>query len=209
MKIMRTSFVIFLLLPLAFRSMAQPDRLHASIMYNYGLPSGSLKNDVVSTSSPRGFAVDLQYTVQPSLSVGLGVAWQDYLEKYPRALYQTAQNEITSAVLTNSVRLIPVLVKARYLPLAMRKSAAVQPFITAGAGVGMVNFEQYLGQFGGADTKVRFAWQGGVGAKAKFSKTGRSGLVFGANYTSVGYNKFQFGSFNSINFQTGIFLPLD
>ena len=62
------------------------------------------------------------YNINNKLSVGLGLGFQDFYQKYPRALYKTDDNETTSAVLSNSVQIIPLLAKAELYPLGGKKS---------------------------------------------------------------------------------------
>ncbi len=194
---------------LSTASWSQPDRLHVSIQYNYALPQGSLKNDVVEKSSGRGAVLDIQYKINPLYSIGVGFGWQDYFEKFPRKEYQSGENEITSAVLTNSVQIIPVLAKGRFYPLGNEQKGLIQPYLSAGAGFSLINFEQYLGQFGGSGNKLGFSWQGGAGVDIRFSKTSRAGFTGGLNYLNSTYKEFGFGNFNSINIQAGIYIPME
>lgn len=203
--------IIFLILIIfsGIQAWSQPDRLHVSIQYSYALPQASLKEDVTANGSGRGAAIDLQYKLNPLYSIGVGFGWQDYFEKYPREQYQTGQNEITSAVLTNSVQIIPILAKGRFYPLGNEQKSMVQPYLSAGAGFSLINFEQYQGQFGGSDNQLKFSWQGGAGADIRFSKTSRAGFTCGIQYNNAGYKEFGFGNFNSINVQAGIYLPME
>ena len=115
--------------------------------------------------------------------------------------------EVTSAVLSNSVQVIPVLAKAEFYPLGGKKSF-VHPYITAGAGLGITSFTQYLGEFGGTDNSAGFMLQGGAGITIPFGNAGNSGFKIGANYNMVSYNQNGFSNFNNINFQAGLFFPV-
>jgi long-subunit fatty acid transport protein len=119
----------------------------------------------------RGVTGDILYNVNNKLSVGLGLGFQDFYQKYPRALYNTGDKEVTSAVLSNSVQIIPLLAKAEFYPLGGKQSM-VQPYITAGAGLGIVSFTQYLGEFGGSNNGGGFMAQGGAGIFVPFTKYG-------------------------------------
>ena len=85
----------------------------------------------------------------------------------------------------------------------------MQPFISAGAGLGISTFTQYLGEFGGRDNAARLALQGGAGAFIPFSKAGRSGFSIGADYNMIGYNKFDIKNFNNLSFKAGVYIPLE
>lgn len=186
---------------------AQRGTMKMNIQYSYALPVGNFKSDVISKSSPRGVTGDLLYNVSNKFSVGLGTGFQDFYQKYPRDLYKTGSNETTSAVLSNSVQVIPVLAKAEFYPLGGKKSF-IQPYITAGAGLGLTTFTQYLGEFGGSNTSGNLMVQGGAGFLIPFNSLGTSGFRVGANYNMVSYNKDGLNNFNNVNLQAGIFFPL-
>lgn len=186
---------------------AQKGAVKINIQYSYALPAGSFKTDVINNSSARGATGDILYNVNNKLSVGLGLGFQDFYQKYPRDLYQTGHNETTSAVLSNSVQIIPVLAKAELYPLGGKKSF-VQPYITAGAGLGITTFTQYLGEFGGSDNGGNLMLQGGAGIVIPFNSFGTSGFRLGANYNMVSFKRDGFDNFNNINFQAGFYFPL-
>jgi len=186
---------------------AQRGQVKMNIQYSYALPVGSFKSDVISNGSPRGITGDLLYNINNKISVGLGLGFQDFYQKYPRDLYKTGDNETTSAVLSNSVQVIPFLAKAEFYPMGGKRSA-VQPYLTAGAGLGITSFTQYLGEFGGSDNSGNLMLQGGAGIFVPFNSTGTSGFRLGANYNMVSYNKNGFSNFNNVNFQAGLFFPL-
>lgn len=186
---------------------AQKGEVKMNIQYSYALPVGSFKSDVISNSSPRGVTGDILYNVSNKFSVGLGLGFQDFYQKYPRALYNTGDKEVTSAVLSNSVQIIPLLAKAEFYPLG-GKPSMVQPYISAGAGLGITSYTQYLGEFGGSNNSGGFMAQGGAGIFVPFKKFGHAGFRLGANYNMVSYNKDGFSNFNNVNFQAGVFFPL-
>ena len=141
---------------------AQKGQVKMNIQYSYALPLSSFKTDVISNGSARGITGDILFNANNKLSVGLGLGFQDFYQKYPRAVYNTGDKEVTSAVLSNSVQIMPVLAKAELYPLGGKRSV-VQPYITAGAGLGITSFTQYLGEFGGTDNSTGFMLQGGAG----------------------------------------------
>lgn len=186
---------------------AQKGEVKMNLQYSYALPTGSFKNDMISNGSPRGFTGDILYNVSNKVSVGLGLGFQDFYQKYPRALYNTGDKETTSAVLSNSVQVIPVLAKAEFYPLG-GKQGVIQPYISAGAGMGITSFTQYLGEFGGVDNSAGLMLQGGAGVAIPFGKFSKAGARLGANYNMVSYKANGFNNFNNINFQAGLYFPL-
>ncbi|MDT9091546.1 hypothetical protein, partial [Escherichia coli] len=73
----------------------------------------------------------LLYGVSDKLSVGLQVAYQDFYEKFPRAIYKLDDGSDISAVLTNSVQVIPILATVRY---EFTPEARLRPYVAAGLG---------------------------------------------------------------------------
>jgi hypothetical protein len=190
----------------AIQLQAQKGKVKVNLQYSYALPIGSFKTDVISKSSPRGITGDILYNATNRLAVGLGLGFQDFYEKYPRALYNTGDKEVTSAVLSNSVQVTPLLAKAEFYPLNGKKSI-VQPYITVGAGLGITSFTQYLGEFGGTDNSAGFMLQGGAGIQIPICKVSNAGIRLGANYNMVTYDR-NISNFNNLNFQAGVFFPL-
>ena len=54
---------------------AQRGVVNMSLQYNYALPLGSFKTDVISKGSPRGFTGDILYGISDKFSVGLGLGF--------------------------------------------------------------------------------------------------------------------------------------
>jgi long-subunit fatty acid transport protein len=186
---------------------AQKGEVKMNIQYSYAMPTGSFKTDAISKASPRGVTGDILYNINNKFSVGLGLGFQDFYDKYPRALYNTGDKEVTFAVLSNSVQVMPVLAKAEFYPMAGKKSL-VQPYLTAGAGLGITSFTQYLGEFGGTDNSAGLMLQGGAGIAIPFSHVSNAGFKVGANYNMVSYNRNGFSNLNNVSFQAGLFFPI-
>src|SRR5688500_4080795 len=81
--------------------MAQ-EGLRLKLGYNTAMPVGSFK-DFMGKNSFRGFHGELTYPINDKFDIGLGIASQDYYEKFPRQLYET-KDGVISAVLTNSIQ---------------------------------------------------------------------------------------------------------
>jgi len=205
MKMYKFSLLI-LLLTIGLNVHAQQPGLHLNLNYSYAIPLGSFKTDVISDNSPRGVTGDLLFGINSKIAVGLGLGFQDFYQKYPRDLYQTGDHETTSAVLSNSIQVMPLLAKAEAYPLGSK--SAIQPYISAGAGLGVISFTQYLGEFGGSDNSAGLMLQGGAGLKIPFGVTHNAGFSVGANYNMVTYKKNGFNNFNNLNLQAGVYFPL-
>ncbi len=198
---------MFLLIAVGLTAHAQQPGLHLNLNYSYAMPLGSFKTDVISKNLPRGVTGDLLYGINNKIAVGLGLGFQDFYQKYPRDLYPTGDHETTSAVLSNSVQIIPLLAKAEIYPLGGKRSI-VQPYLSAGVGLGIVSFTQYLGEFGGADNRAGLMLQGGAGIKIPFNITNTAGFNLGANYNMINYKRNGFDDFNNLSLQAGLYFPL-
>lgn len=208
MKKITSSFICLLILSaFTFKAEAQKGKVKLNLNYLYSVPSGSFKNDIISDASPRGVNGELMFGINNKWSAGLSLGYQDYYQKYSRDVYTTGDHEVTSAVLSNSVQTMPVLAKALYTPLAGSK-AFIQPYISLGTGISVVDFSQYLGEFGSAATSANFTVQGGAGIMVPFKKNSNAGFNLGAGYNYTAYNKFGYSNINSLAFNAGIHIPL-
>lgn len=184
---------------------AQKKTFKVDLNYNYSMPLGGFKSDVVNNNSPRGFMGDLMYSFSDKLSAGLGFGFQDYYQKYPRTLYPLGKYQQVSAVLTNSIQTTPILIKAKY---SLLTATYLKPYVSLGAGANIIDFNQYLGEFGSSETSVGFRAQGGLGLMIPFKKTSSSGINVGATYDYAPYNKNGYHDLNNINFQAGVTINL-
>src|SRR3954452_14816236 len=94
---------------------AQSGQMRLDLNYNYSLPLGSFKSDLINDGSARGFGGSLQYLINNKWAAGLGVSFQDYYQKYPRAVYQLDKTQTVSAVLSNSIQITPIMAKGTYM----------------------------------------------------------------------------------------------
>ena len=185
---------------------AQKGTVKLGLNYNYSVPSGSFKSDLVSDHSYRGMNADLQYYFTNKFSAGVSLNFQDYYQKYPRALYSLSKTQDVSAVLSNSIQTIPVLIKAKYFPLS--STFYLKPYVSLGAGVSIVDFTQYLGKFGSGNTNLSFDAAGGLGMIIPFSRNSSSGINLGADYNYIPYNRNGNHDLNSYNFRAGVVFEL-
>jgi hypothetical protein len=186
---------------------AQKGEWKLNLNYNYSLPLGSFKNDIISNNSPRGFSGDFMYSINDRFSAGLYGGYQDFYQKYSRDLYQTGNHEVTSAVLSNSIQTMPILAKGKFMPLGARH-APVQPYLSVGAGISIINFSQYLGEFGGTSTNAGFTAQGGAGVMIPFGRYSLSGLSLGADYNYIAFNRYGYNNLGNLGLHAGVYFPL-
>lgn len=184
---------------------AQTQSLQFGLNYNYGIPTGHF-NKVVSNSSPRGFMANLMYPFTDKIAAGISFGFQDFYQKYPRALYHLSNNQSISAVLSNSVQTTPIVIKAKYFPV---NSPYLRPYVSVAAGTNIIDYRQYYGEFGNfSQSNFGFRAEGGLGVMVPFKKTGASGLNIGANYDYEPYHRNNVKDLSSINFQAGIEIQL-
>lgn len=192
MKLIKIALPCALILAFSLHGYAQEDRLSLNINYGINMPTGSFKSDVVSKPSFLNWNATLQYGISNKFSVGVQTGYNSFQEKYPRALYDTKQGTI-SAVLTNSVRAVPILAKARY---NFTGTGFVQPYVGAGIGGNLVTFNQYLGEFSTGKTGFYFAASPEAGVFIPFGQQNGSAVTIGANYN---YMPFKYGGINNLN----------
>jgi OmpW family. len=184
---------------------AQAGETQIDINYSIGIPSGSFKTDAVDKASFRGFTANVLHNINNKIAVGGGVGYQDFYQKYDRAVYKLAEGGDISAVLTNSIQTIPVLahVQYRFVP-----NGAVQPYVGLGAGANIVVFDQYLGEYGGSKTNFKFAARPQVGLFIPFRKDGPAGIhAFGA-YNYMPYDLNGVGDLSNWGAGIGVKFPL-
>lgn len=126
---------------MSFTASAQ-EKLKLELGYNVSAPVGSFKNDFINKTSFRGGSGEISYAISPKWSVGLHSGFQSYYQKYDRQVYKLQGNETVSAVVSNTIDVIPLLVRGTFFPLGAVENAKIQPYVSAGAGVNLVNYGQ-------------------------------------------------------------------
>ena len=176
--------------------------------YNISAPLGSFKNDYISNTSFRGGVGEISYTVNPKITVGLASGYQDYYQKYGRQVYHSQGNELVSAVISNSMQVVPVLLKGTFSPMG-NSSSAIRPYLSAGAGLNLINYKQYLGEFPTSDASGVFAAQAGVGVLVPFNKNNiETGFKLGGTFNYAAYNKNGISNLNSVGVNAGVVFNL-
>jgi len=188
-------------------SASAQEKLKMEIGYNISAPLGSFKSNYISNTSFRGLTGGISYAVNPKFSVGLHSGYQSYYQKYGRQFYKTDVNETTSAVVTNTMEVLPLIVRGTYFPKA--GSSSIQPYVSAGAGVNLVNYSQYFGQFADNQASFLIAAQTGAGVLIPFkNKFNQAGFKLGATYNFSAYNKNNISNLSSVGAHAGVVFAL-
>lgn len=164
---------------------AQQGTKKFEINYTVGVPTGNLKN-VINQTSWRGGEGALMFGLTDQLSLGLQAGYQDFYQKFPREIISEAGSDI-SAVITNSIQVIPVMIKAKY---NLASTASIQPFISLAAGANLVTYQKFYGEFVDDKNSLGFAAQPSAGIHIPIGSAKQSGfhLAAGYNYMPFKYN---------------------
>lgn len=185
------------------KSRAQVTTLNLS--YNLSMPTTNFHN-FISDMSYRGWEGNLLFGLNNRWALGLGVGFQDYYQKSPRAVYKGADGSDISAVVTNSVQTTPVMFMAQYNFLPGK---IIQPYINVGVGGNIITYRQYLGEFGGgSQSNFGFVARPEVGLFVPFRKEGNAGITINANYNYMPYNYYGIKDLNNWGGGIGIKFPL-
>lgn len=188
----------------AFFSGQAQQKLQMKLGYDVNTPVGASFRNSITNTSFRGANGEITYSINSQLNVGLGVSFSDFYQKYPRQVYSTKNGDI-SAVLTNSIQTTPVLAKVNY---NLTKEGTVRPYVGLGAGLNIVNYNQYLGEFPNSKTSVHPAVSGDAGINIPLSKTKAAGLNLGANFNYLPFNFNDLKNLNNWGLHAGVFFPL-
>lgn len=183
---------------------AQEGRTTFNLNYAINSAVGDFKNHVMGKTSFRGWNANILYGIDDRISIGGQAGFNQFQERFPRQVYNTKDGDI-SAVLTNSVQVIPVQAKVRY---NLAPGALLQPYVGAGAGVNIITFHQYFGEFVSGKSGFSFSASPEAGILIPFTKSGVSGATIGANYN---YMPFKYGDIKNLNnwgVYAGIKLPI-
>ncbi|MDP4217498.1 MAG: OmpW family outer membrane protein [Bacteroidota bacterium] len=206
---MRSKFKYSFIAPILFfcvsTARAQVDHeLQFNMNYNVNLPAGTFK-DFVSNPAYKGFTAGLAYPVSGQFSVGLNVGYNDYYQKYPRQVYADGKGSSISAVVSNSVQQIPVLITASY---TLVDKGFIRPYVGAGAGVNFIGFDQYLGEFDNPVSATKLAVRGEAGLLIPLNGYSSTALRIGATYNYAPFNNYGVSNLDNWGIMAGIRFPL-
>jgi opacity protein-like surface antigen len=201
---MNKAIVIGLFTLLVLQAKAQQERNTVTIKYQYALPMGDFKNNLIGNGSPRGGTISILHALNPKWRVGGTLGYQDFYQKDPRNTYQMDDGSDISAVVSNSLQTTPLMATGVFQPLGA-DSSRLQPYILAGAGINMVQYSQLLGEFNnGDDVWLRFAAQAGAGVSYTLGAAQRAALVVGLAYNYMPLNRNSLKNANNLAVQAGI-----
>ncbi|HEU4608686.1 MAG TPA: outer membrane beta-barrel protein [Chitinophagaceae bacterium] len=183
---------------------AQSRQMNLEINYSVSGATGQFR-DFVHKQSWNGWQANLLYGINDKLSVGLGTGFQDYYEKYPRDVYKLADGSDISAVVSNSLQTIPILLQGRY---NFMPSASIQPYAALGLGGSLVMYSQYLGQFSDTHNSLAFTARPQAGIFVPFGKQKASGINLQASYQFIPYNYNGLDHLNNWNAGIGVKFPI-
>ncbi|HVZ56947.1 MAG TPA: outer membrane beta-barrel protein [Chitinophagaceae bacterium] len=183
---------------------AQQGLLRLNLDYAVALPAGAFR-DVVSHGSFRGFDASLMYGLNDRVSIGFNTGFQDFYQKYPRQVYTTSDGSDISAVVTNSVQVVPLMAKVQY---RLGSSRVWQPYAGLAAGGYSVLYRQYLGEFAGSNNRFRFGFRPELGIYIPFSGQGESGLTISGVYNYLPFHSAGISSMNSFGIRLGASFPI-
>jgi opacity protein-like surface antigen len=193
MKTIKISLFVLGILCMVGKASAQMGTVKLTADYSFALPMSDLKDFVDNKSSARGWNADIMYGITNKLSLGAGFGYQSFSKKYRRQIYHTGGSDI-SAVLNNSVEIMPLQVMAKYNFLP---SAAIQPYVMAGVGAQLALYRQTLGEYDwDSRNRVGFAATPAAGIIVPLSK--RNGIAFNAE-AAYNYMPFNYGIVNNLN----------
>lgn len=180
-------------------------RIKLNLNYGVGIPTSSSFKNYVSNTSLRGWNANLLYDINDQISVGLGVGMQSFYQRYPRAIYKTSDGNDLSAVLTNTITAMPILVQGQFNLLP---EAKIQPYVGLGVGANVGTYNQYFGEFSNSATKVGFAARPEAGIYIPVGKYKESSIVIGAAYNYLPFKQDNLTNLNNVGFHAGFKFPL-
>jgi hypothetical protein len=196
---MKTIKIVVVFVIMGITSQAQQGSLRLNFNYTVASPTSSFKG-FVEEASWRGWTTNLLYGITDKLSVGLGLGFHDFYQKYPRAVYDLQEGGEISAVITNSLQTIPVLAAVQY---NFMPQAAVQPYVGAGIGGNFIIYNQYLGEFSNARNDIGFAVRPEAGVYIPVGKRD-FGININGVYNYMPYSKNGLENINSWGIGAGV-----
>jgi outer membrane protein W len=178
---------------------AQQGSLRLNFNVTVASPTGAFK-EFIDEATWRSWTANVLYGVNDKLSVGLGVGFHDYYQKFPRAVYTLEEGGEISAVVTNSIQTIPMMAAIQY---NFMPKAGFQPYIGAGVGGNFIIYHQYLGEFTNNRSDFGFALRPEAGVYIPIGERG-FGLNFNGIYNYMPYKKNGMENLNSWGVGAGV-----
>lgn len=198
---MRINIVLVSFLLLGLSASSQKQTLKLDVAYKASMPLGNF-HDLVNKTSFNGWSAAVTYGITDQIAVGFGTGFQDFYQKFPRQVYHGAGSDI-SAVITNSIQTIPLLLKGKYL---FTQSGPVQPFAALGLGGSLVQYSKYYGQFSDSHSAFGFTAVPEVGVHIPVSRTVDINVAAAYNYVPL--KILDADGLSHASVQAGISIPL-
>jgi outer membrane protein W len=202
MKRIKYNFM-FVALLLCLGASSQQRTVRLEVAYKAARPMGDFKN-LTDKASLNGWEAAVMYGLTDQLSLGLQAGFQDFYQKYGRQVYHGPGGDI-SAVISNSIQLMPVLLKGKY---RFSEEGVVQPFAAIGLGGSLVQYSKYYGQF--ADSKSGFAFtaQPELGIHIPVGAARRVGINLSAAYNYVPFKGLDADGLSHVSVKAGVTIPM-
>jgi hypothetical protein len=201
---MRTIIIATLILTISTGAMAQHN-LQLNVNYNVNVPMGTDFRNLTDKPAFKGFAAGLAYPVTDQFRAGISFGYNDYYQKFPRQVYSNGPGSDISAVISNSIQQMPLLITADYTLL---KTGLIRPYVGAGAGINFISFDQYLGEFDDPVHYTRFAARGEAGILIPLSSYSATALRIGGSYNYAPLKKPGIDNLSNWGIHAGISVPL-
>lgn len=179
--------------------------LQLNLDYNIAKPLGSDFKEYIKPSSFRGFQGSLLYAINDKTRVGIQSGYNDFYEQFPRQVYKVADGSDVSAVLTNTLQVVPLLAKGEYTFL---KKGYVEPYAGLGAGVNLVHYDQYQGTSEYTRNYTTAAFTCDAGILVPFKRNSNYGFRLSTSYNRMPFNKENINNLDTWNAQAGFTIPL-
>jgi hypothetical protein len=202
MKLVKNNLV-FLSCLLCLAASSQQRVLKLEVAYKAAMPMGNFKN-ITDKTSLNGWEAAVMYGLTDKIAVGVQSGFQDFYQKYGRQVYHGSGSNI-SAVITNSVQVIPLLLKGKY---TFTESGAIQPFAALGVGGSLVQYSKYYGQFADASSGFGFSAQPEVGIHIPVGQAKRVGINIAAAYNFTSYKQLDADGLNHATIKAGVSIPM-
>lgn len=193
----------FLFCLLCFGAAGQQRILKLEAGYKAAMPMGNFKT-ITDKTSLNGWEAAFMYGLTDQISVGLQSGFQDFYQKYGRQVYHGDGGDI-SAVITNSIQVIPLLLKGRYL---FAEDGVVQPFAALGIGGSLVQYRKYYGQFADSRSGFGFTVQPEAGVRIPVGQAKRTTINLAAAYNYTPFKGLDADGLNHASIKAGISIPV-
>lgn len=195
---------IITLLILSYSQAYSQNNTQLSLSYRVDVPTGAFKN-YISNTAGRGFNAGISHLFNNQLGIRFNIGYNDFYQKYPRAVYDDGQGNLISAVITNSLQEIPLQAMIHY---TLMNKNFIRPYVNAGAGFNIIMYNQYLGEFSNQQTKTKPVFNAGAGVYIPVSKYSSTSINIGADYNYALLNVTGIKNVNSISIHAGIDFPI-